>query len=79
MAELELELRTYERLLPELLGDQGKFALIKGDSLIAKFDSYSDALSAGYERFKLEPFLVKQIAATAQVAFFTRDMGLCLA
>lgn len=77
MADLATELATYERELPSLLSDEGKFVLIKGDEIAGKFDSYQDALAAGYERFKLEPFLIKQIASTGQVAYFTRDLKLC--
>lgn len=38
------------------------------------FGSYEDALSAGYADAGLKPFLVKQIAATEFVAYFTRDV-----
>ena len=33
------------------------------------FDTYSDALSEGNQRFKLDPFLVKQIQAIEQAHF----------
>ncbi len=58
-----LEIDTYICHLPELLQQQGKFALIKGAEVVGTFDSYRDAVTAGYQRFKLEPFLVKRIAA----------------
>ncbi|HEY5048226.1 MAG TPA: hypothetical protein VII49_09420 [Rhizomicrobium sp.] len=75
MAEvLELELATYKRLLPSLLKDEGKYAVIKGEALIGIFDSYSDALAEGYKVAKLKPFLVKKIAATETVAYFSRDV-----
>ncbi|KUY70841.1 hypothetical protein [Burkholderia sp. RF4-BP95] len=71
-AELEQELATYKRLLPELLNDEGKFVLIKKNEVVEKFDSYEDALKIGYQRFGLEPFLVKQISRLEPAANFTR-------
>lgn len=78
-AVLEKEIATYNRLLPDLLAKQGKFVLIKGDEQAGIFDTYQDALAAGYSQFKLEPFLVKQIAPASQIAFFTRDLNACRA
>ena len=42
--------------------------------LISK--GFRDALKIGYERFKLNPFMVKQIAPNEQVQFFTRELDL---
>ncbi len=72
---LQKEIATFNRELPVLLGKAGKFAVIKGDELVGVYDSYEDALTIGYERFGLEPFLVKRIAPTEQVSFFTRDFN----
>ncbi|MGH9783521.1 MAG: hypothetical protein ACRD88_04985, partial [Terriglobia bacterium] len=58
---LEKELETYKRKLPELSNDEGKFALIHGDDLVNVYGTYEDALKEGYAKFKLSPFLVKQI------------------
>jgi hypothetical protein len=60
--ELETEIQTYHRVLPELLREhEGQFVLIHGDAV----DSYWPTEDAGYEagcdRFGLEPFLVKQV------------------
>jgi hypothetical protein len=74
---LETELATFDRLLPQLVAEEGKFAVIRADALIGVFDTYQDALKAGYEKAGLEPFLVKQIAAFPVVANFTRDFGAC--
>lgn len=79
MTSLNREIETYNRLLPELLTHQGKYVVIKGDSQLGIYDTYQDALTAGYEKFKLEPFLVKQIAPAAQVSYFTRDLVGCRA
>lgn len=69
---LERELETYKRKLPELKEHQGKFALIRGDDVVDVYSSYEDAIKAGYDRFGLEPFLVKQIQSVEQVQLVTR-------
>ena len=74
---LERETAAYARKLPELQAQSGKFAIIKGDDVAGTFDSYRDALKAGYERFRLEPFLVKQIAAVERPLRFSREHALC--
>jgi len=76
---LEQEVRTYNRLLPELLAQSGRFALIKGDHLVDTFDSYHDAMKRGYAEFGLEPFMVKLIAPAEPVAYFSRDLAACRA
>ena len=75
MNTLEKELATYSQKLPSLLAQQGKYVLIGGDSWVGIYDSYEAALKFGYEHFKLNPFLVKQIASAERVAYFTRDFG----
>lgn len=72
---LQKEIATYNRELPVLVGKAGKFVLIKGDNIEGTFDSYEDALSIGYDKFGLEPFLVKRIAPTEQISFFSRDFS----
>ena len=69
---LEKELATYRQKLPELKGNEGKFVLIHGEDVVDTFTAYEDAIKEGYARFKLEPFLVKQIHAVEQVQFVTR-------
>jgi hypothetical protein len=71
---LERDLETYKALLPTLTGSEGKYALIFEGNLKGVFESYSDALNAGYGVAALKPFLIKQIAATEFVAYFTRDV-----
>jgi len=75
MSNLDREIATYNRHLPELLGQQGKFVLIKGTEIAGTFDSYQDALTAGYQRFKLALFLVKQITPSERNAYFSRDLN----
>jgi hypothetical protein len=69
---LEKELATYKQKLPELKEHEGKYALIHGDEFVDVFTSYEDAIKAGYNKFQLEPFLVKQVHTTEQVQFISR-------
>jgi hypothetical protein len=74
-SEQEANLKKYQELLPSLSGSEGKYALIYKAELIGTFDSYADALAAGYKAAGLNPFLVQRIAAAEFVAYFTRDIG----
>ena len=57
---LAAEINTYLRELPRLLreGDEGRYALIHGDQLLSVWDTYGDALQAGYERFGIDGHFV---------------------
>lgn len=74
---LEKELETYKAKLPELKQYEGKYVLIHGEDVIDTFTSYEDAIKEGYQRFKLEPFLVKQIQSVQQVHFISRFLKPC--
>ena len=69
---LEKELATYEANLAKLKEQVGKFVLIHGDDIVDYFSSYDDAIKAGYQQFKLESFLVKEINAVQAVQHITR-------
>ena len=69
---LEKELATYHAKLPELKADEGKYVLIHGNAVAGIFTSAEDALKIGYEKFKLDPFLVKQIQTVERVEFISR-------
>ncbi|HSH39256.1 MAG TPA: hypothetical protein VK993_10750 [Chthoniobacterales bacterium] len=71
---LATELKTYEEHKHELLAEEGKFVLIHGANVLGTYGTYEDALKIGYEKCKLEPFLVKQIQAVEQVHYFSRDL-----
>jgi hypothetical protein len=71
---LEKELATYKNKLPELIAHQGKFVLIQGENVVDIFAAYEDAIKAGYQHFKLEPFLVKQINAVETIQHVTRHI-----
>ncbi|MFL5244531.1 MAG: hypothetical protein ACJ8FY_20720 [Gemmataceae bacterium] len=74
---LEEELTTYRREQDKLLAHEGKFVLIHSNDIAGYWDTYEDALQAGYSRYKLQPFLVKRIEAVEGVQFFTRDVSAC--
>jgi hypothetical protein len=69
---LETELATYKAKLPEWKEHEGKFVLLHGTDVVEFFSSYEDAIKVGYDKFKLEPFLVKQIQTVEVVQFITR-------
>jgi len=75
---LEKELETFRSKLQELTAEhEGKFVLIHGHEVVDAFNSYEDALKAGYSEFGLEPFLVKQIHAIEQAQFISRFVDPC--
>lgn len=69
---LENEIETYEKQLPSLKDHAGKFVLIHGTEVTGVYSSYEDALKDGYEKFKLDPFLVRQIQIIEKVQVITR-------
>jgi hypothetical protein len=69
---LEIELATYHAKLEELKPQSGRFVLVRGNQVVDTFGSYDDALKEGYERFGLEPFLVKRIEAVERAHFMSR-------
>jgi len=71
---LEKELETYKAKLPELKAHEGKFVLIHGEDVVDLFSTYEDAIKSGYQKFKTEPFLVKQIHAVEPVFFVSRNI-----
>jgi hypothetical protein len=75
MTSLQIELETYKKRLPDLSSHEGKFVLISGSEVLGTFESYQDALAAGYEKLGLKPFLVKRISAVETLSFFTRELA----
>ena len=75
MDPLAKEIETYKNKLPEISGDAGKFVLISDDSIIGMYDSYQDALKAGYDKIGLKPFLVRRISSVETFSFFTREIN----
>lgn len=72
---LETEMSTYTKELPSLLAQGGKYVLIGGSSVVGVFDTYREAMRAGYSAFKLDAFLVKQIASAQQIERITRTVN----
>ena len=78
VAPFSQELATYERQKARLVAEsEGKYVLIHGDVIAGVWDTYEDALKAGYGQFGLQQFLVKQIQGIDQVHFFSRDLSPC--
>lgn len=71
---LEKELATYQAKLPTMKDHEGKFVLVHGEDIIDFFSTYEDAIKAGYQKFNLNPFLVKRVQATEPVFFITRSI-----
>lgn len=71
---LEREVATYRRHHAELLANEGQFVLVHGDEVLGVFNTLSDALREGYERFRDEPFLARQITAQEKVVTFSRSI-----
>jgi hypothetical protein len=72
---LERELATFQAHLPNLLATAaGKYVLIHGENIVGTWNTWGEAIDAGYERFDLEPFLVKQIVADEEPVYVSRDV-----
>jgi hypothetical protein len=57
------EMATYDAHLSEWVDREGQFVLIKGGDVLGFFEHYENALEAGYERFGVGPFAIKQFLA----------------
>jgi hypothetical protein len=75
--DLETELRYFQEHRTDLLvSSEGKFALVKGESLIGVFDSEDDAIRHGYQNLGNVSFLVKQITeADIPLSFASFHLG----
>lgn len=74
---LEKELAVYDANLIDLLDNEGKYVVIHDETIDGPFDTYEDVLQAGYDRFGLVPFLVKQIQKVEPIHYFSRDFPVC--
>jgi len=71
---LEKEVKIFEQNLTELVKtDIGKFVLIKDEQIIGTFAAIVDALKSGYEKYKDQPFFVRQILPTQQPLNFANN------
>ncbi len=74
---LEKEISTYKRLLPEWSEHAGQYVLIKNEEVCGFFSSYDDAIIQGYQKFGLDPFLVKQVNIVETAHFISRLNSPC--
>lgn len=77
---LETEMETIHRELPRLLQDvstRGKYVLIHGRECNSIWNTVDEALDAGYDRFGLEPFLVKEVTEHERPKYFSRNVARC--
>lgn len=75
---LEKENKTYLKNKEELLKDEGKYVLIKGDDIKGIFESKEDAIKKGYEEFGNTPFLVKKIQERDETMNFANNLIRCV-
>ena len=78
MASLNTELATFARELDRLLADpenRDGFALIRGENVVGVYPDFDAALSAGYDKFGLEPFLVQQVIEQETPLYFSRNLN----
>jgi hypothetical protein len=75
--ELETEWRYFNEHRADFVEEAaGKYALIKGDTLIGMYDNEASAIRTGYERLGNVPFLVKQVTAVdIPLTFTSFDLG----
>jgi len=77
---VERERQAFHRVLPSLLaveGNKGRFALIHQDTVSETYPTFDTALEAGYERFGLKPFLVKEVTENEEPKYFSRNLSPC--
>jgi len=65
----ERELETYRKALPDWIEQEGKWTLILGEEIGGIFDDFAQAIDAGYEKYGLQQFLVKEIHQVEPVYF----------
>ena len=58
---LKQELETYSSCLPKWGDMEGQFVLIRSSEVCGFYDEYVKALTEGYSRFGIMPFLVKKV------------------
>jgi hypothetical protein len=78
MLNLDRERETYESALPDMLkaGD-GQFVVIHGKEICKLLPTYEQALAWGYDKFGLDSFLVKRVAAIEPVIYMSSLSAQC--
>ncbi len=68
---------VFRRELPHLLaepGNRGMFALVHGDEVAGLYPTFEAGLSAGYDKFGLDTFLVKEVTEHEEPRYFPRNL-----
>jgi hypothetical protein len=69
-SNLQHELGVYERNKAKFLSQYpGFYVLIKGDEVLGPYPTAQAAYEDGLNRFKLQPFLVKQVLLNEPVGY----------
>jgi hypothetical protein len=78
---LDREWAVFQRELPNLLRtptNQDKFVLIHGDAMFGVWNTYEEAVNAGWDRFGLfEQFLAQRITDHETPLSFSRNVTPC--
>lgn len=74
---LEKEMETYLAHRDNLLREEGKFVVIRGDEIAGTWQTYEDALKAAYAQFGLGGFMVKQILAIEPIHYVSHGIPAC--
>ena len=70
--KLAQEMETYRKHLPGWGSREGQFVLIRDSEICDFFEEYTEALTEGYKRFGIIPFLVKKVMQQQQTHSVTR-------
>ncbi|HBI43721.1 MAG TPA: hypothetical protein DDY78_12850 [Planctomycetales bacterium] len=71
---------VFDRELPVLLSNPAnhdKYALIHGDAVDSVWPTLDEALQQGYDRFELEPFLIRHIVEHEESRYFPHGVSSC--
>ena len=78
--QLAEEVRTFNEHAEAWSAEHGgEFVLLRGATLIGFYPTYEEALEAGYERFGLTPFFVRQVLYPERPHFISRLVAPVLA
>ncbi len=73
---LETEIQTFEaQKRAWLAAHEGEFALIRGTTVTGFFATRGEALRAGYDKFGLVPFLVREVEAETEPVHFATNLA----
>ena len=67
---LEQELATFDRHAAEFTEHHGEYVLVHGDEIAGFYESYEVAITSGYLRYQLSPFMVKQIGVVEYMPYY---------